>query len=276
MGLWVAPVICFAKGAAEANPAPLPCERIALLEVNVVKEPSGICYHSRRKTLFVVDDSGVVCEVGLDGEVVKWKPLRSADFEGITHDPSTGLLYIAIEGEESILEVDPETLKIQREFAVPRTFQGTTVMKERGQGIEAIVFVPNGTHPQGGTFFVANQSLNLKNTEDISAIFEVEVPLKRDATQPGSVRILRCLRPGVIDISGLYYDASRDILYAISDATDRIMAYTRKGELLQAWTLPGGDQEGITVDPDGVMYIAQDDGGVLKLKVDWQKMPMRP
>lgn len=275
VGLGVAQVICSTEGVAADKINPLPQERIGLLELKTVKEPSGVCYHSKRKTLFVVDDSGVVCEFKPDGSIVKQKQIRSADFEGITHDPSTGLLYIAIEGAESILEVDPETLQPQREFAVPRTFQGKTVMKKGGQGIEAITFVPDKKHPHGGTFFVANQSFDLNATEDISAVFEVEVPLKGKNPKPGNVKILRCFRAGVIDVSGLHYDARRDILYAISDATDRIIAYTRTGDLLQTWTLPGDNQEGITVDPDGVMYIAQDSGGVLKLKIDWQKMQER-
>ncbi len=41
---------------------------------------------------------------------VKQKRICDADFEGITCDPATGLLYIAVEGEEKIIEMDPGDL----------------------------------------------------------------------------------------------------------------------------------------------------------------------
>ncbi|OGV42064.1 MAG: hypothetical protein A2X46_05800 [Lentisphaerae bacterium GWF2_57_35] len=247
---------------------PLPVEQSERLELKGIEEPSGVCYHTTRKTLFVVDDGGEVCEFTPQGKIVQRKRIRRADFEGIAHDPATGFLYIAIEGEEAILEVDPETLKPRREFPLPRTFEGRTVMKEGGQGIEAIAFVSNPAHPHGGTFFVANQCFDPKKyPEDLSAIFEVEVPLKAESFQPADIKILRCIRPDAIDISALHYDAQRNLLYAVSDETDRLLAFSRTGEQLDAWTLPGENQEGLVMDADGFMYIAQDSGGVLKLKI---------
>ena len=246
-------------------PAPFPCEWVGDIDKARFNEPSGICYHPLRNTLFVVGDEGDVGEMATDGTLIQQKKVRSADFEGIACDPSSGLLYIAIEGEESILEVDPEDLKELREFKIPRSFQGATLMKAKGQGIEAITFVPDPGHPQGGTFFVANQSMKMKDPEDISGIFEVEVPLK----VPGEVKILRYFEPGIPDLSGLYYDAEDDRLYVISDATDQIMAYARTGKRLGLWTLSGNDQEGIAADAQGFLYIAQDSGGIVKLK--WRK-----
>jgi hypothetical protein len=275
LSLWMAATVCAADGAATGTPQPLPCERLGVLELKSVKEPSGICYHTTRKTLFVVDDSGTVCEFKPDGSVVHEKRVRSADFEGITHDPSSGLLYVAVEGAESILELDPASLDVKREFAIPRTFQGRTVMKKGGQGIEAIAFVPDRARAHGGTFFVANQSFDLRSEDDISALFEVEVPLKSGRAATNEVRILRCLKMDVMDLAALHYDADTDVLYAVSDATDRLMACSRAGHILRTWTLPGDNQEGITVTPDGVLYIAQDSGGVLKLRINWPLLEQR-
>lgn len=64
------------------------------------KEPSGICFHPARETLFVVGDRGHVGEMQTDGTLVRERRIRKADFEGITCNPGTGLLYIAVEGEE--------------------------------------------------------------------------------------------------------------------------------------------------------------------------------
>jgi hypothetical protein len=260
-----------AGGYTAAKAGSLPAEAPVLLALPSVKEPSGLCYHAGRASLFVVDDCGAIAEFTPDGRVLHERRLGAMDFEGITSDPATGLLYVAIEGAEEILEVDPQGLQAKRRFAVPRTFGGRAVMKAGGQGIEAIVFVPDSSRPNSGTFFVANQSMDLNATEDISAICEVEAPLRGT----GEVRIVNCIEPGVIDIADLYYDSARDILYAISDKANLLLALTRDGKALGSWKLPGSNQEGLAVTPDGMMFIAQDSGGVLRLKVDWGRMAAR-
>jgi len=232
-------------------------------------QPSGICFHSKRGTLFVVADLGEVCEMKTDGTIINEKRIVRADFEGITHDPSTGRLYVAIERTEQIIELEPETLNVLRKFSIPRKFMGETLLKAGGQGIEAITFVPDINHPQGGTFYVANQSYNLEDAEDISAVFEVEVPLKSKADTNTSVKILRYFFLGVIDLSGLYFDNATGHLYVISDSTNTIFEFTRTGTLLSGHAFPGDNQEGITVDNQGFLYIAQDSGGILKIK--WKK-----
>ena len=232
-------------------------------------QPSGICFHSKRGSLFVVGNLGEVCEMRTDGTVIKEKLIKRADFEGITHDPSTGLLYIGVEGAEKIIELDPETFEVLRVFSIPREFMGNTLLKEGGQGIEAITFVPDIDHPQGGTFYVANQSYDLEDVEDISAVFEIEVPLKSKAETNTSAKILRYFFLGVIDLSGLYFDEATGHLYVISDLTNTFFEFTKTGTLLSGYAFPGDNQGGITVDDQGFLYIAQDSGGILKIK--WKK-----
>lgn len=232
-------------------------------------QPSGICFHTKRGTLFVVVDLGAVCEMRTDGTVINEKRIERADFEGITHDPSTGRLYVAVERAEKIIELDPDTFDVLREFSIPRKFMGDTLLKAGVQGIEAITFVPDINHPQGGTFYVANQSYDLEDAEDISAVFEVEVPLKSEADTDTSVKIIRYFSLGVIDLSGLYFDKATGHLYVISDSTNTIFEFTRNGTLLSGYAFPGDNQEGITVDDQGFLYIAQDSGGILKIK--WKK-----
>jgi sugar lactone lactonase YvrE len=269
--LLVAVRLVLGGGEAQGDrAAPAAQEAGTLLELRSVAEPSGIVFHPARGTLFVVDDGGVLCEFTPDGRVVRQAPLRDADFEGITIDPSTGLLYIAIEGAESLLEVDPETFGTLREFALPRAFEGRTLMKEGGQGIEAVTFVPDDAHPHGGTFFVANQSMRLdRRPEDLSVIVEAELPLRSAGAEPGAARILRYFLPGVADVAGLHFDAERRVLLAASDATDRLLVLALDGRLLASRDLPGQDQEGIAVDSTGRLFIAQDSGGVLRVEPGW-------
>ncbi len=264
-------------GCAQGAPRPVRDPRRVVLRYewhgNIDKEsfnePSGIVYDDRRGTLFVVGDEGDICEMTTDGKMLKQKALRrGADFEGLARVPRTGLLYVAIEGEEKILEVSPEDFEPLREFSIPRQFEGVELFKPGGQGIEGICFVPNDKHPHGGTFFVSNQSFSEDPDGEKSLIAEVEVPL-RATSEPAEVKIRAWFAPGVIDVAALHYDAQTGHILAASDATNTLMEMTTDGKMLRILALPGADQEGLTLDDEGMMYIAQDSGGIIKIKPLW-------
>ena len=260
-------LIILATITSGSDPVSIPLERVGNIDKEHFREPSGICFHTIRSTLFVAGDEGHVCEIKTDGTLIRKTRIRHADFEGITFDPATGMLYIAVEGDERILEVDPDKLQILRQFSIPRTYQGRTVMKKGGNGIEAITFAADPAHPHGGTFFVANQSFDLDSPDDVSGIFEVEVPLKHP---DAAVKILNHINLETKDLSGLHYDASTGNIFVLSDRNNLIMRINRKGKILKKISCPGKDQEGITFDDNGFMYITQDCGGIMKFKIRQQ------
>ena len=247
--------------------ARFPHQRIGVID-NRFPEPSGIVYHPTRKTLFVVSDEGHIQEMATDGtKVTQHRSSVWKDYEGITVDPSTGLLYVAFEGEEKILEVDPKNLKTKREFSVQRTFKGKTVMKAGGNGIEGITFAPDPKHAEGGTFYVAHQDLTGTDPEEVSAIFQVEVPLKTaKAGDTKPCKILRQIDLGLLDLAALHYDKARDRIYVLSDTTDTFLEITREGKVISSYSFPGRNQEGLALDPDDHVYYTQDHGGIIKLK----------
>jgi hypothetical protein len=164
-----------------------------------------------------------------------------------------------------MMKLDPNTLAVLRTFSIPRKLNGRTVLKKGGGGIEEIAFVPNPAHGEGGTFYVGNQGLDPTCQDDISAVFEVEAPLKTQGNTASHTRLLRYFDAGIDDISDLHYDPASDRLYLISDKADKLVALSRAGKRLQAWDLPGEKQEGFSVDSQGYVYIAQDSGGIIKL-----------
>jgi uncharacterized protein YjiK len=234
-------------------------------------EPSGIVYHAERGTLFVVGDEGDICEIETDGKPIKQAHIRDADLEGVTYDPATSLLYVVIEGEERILEIRPDDFAVVREFEIERTFEGRTLLKPGGQGVEAITFVPDAGHPQGGTFYIGNQSFDAAAEDDPSVICEVEVPLKASVPAVEKAKIVRYFSLGIADFAAFCYDAGSGHIYVVSDANNMLLEITPGGEVVEFWAFPGDNQEGLAMDSEGLVYIAQDTGGILKVR--WRRDP---
>lgn len=265
--LFALPALIFLFAPLSADPVAdtlFPYKWIGNIDKIDFNEPSGIVYHEKRRTLFVVGDAGDLCEIKTDGTLIQQKHLRDGDFEGVTYDPATNLLYIAVEGEERILEVDPDSFAIIRSFTIPREVKGKTVMNEGGSGIESITFVPNSRLPHGGTFYVANQSFELTPSDNVSAIFEIEVPLKSKTETVA--RHIRMINPGIPDMSGLNYSSISNTLLVISDGSNSFFEISLTGVVKDGKAFPGENQEGIAFDTQGNIYVAQDSGGILKMQ----------
>jgi uncharacterized protein YjiK len=226
-------------------------------------EPSGICFHPTRKTLFVVSDEGEVTEIEKDGTPV-FKTKIPGDLEGITVDQKSGLLYLIKEGDDVILEFDPDEKEIIRTFPLNRAYRGDPnfIEKAKGRfdnGIESIVFVEDEKHPEGGTFYVGNQW-------DPPCIMEVQVPLKSAQERTAEAYILRVLPLKLDDPAALLYDPKTGLLNVVSDADNILVEITLDGRILREYAFLGDNQEGIARDDEGYLYIAQDSGGILKVK----------
>lgn len=243
----------------------LPYTWIGNISKTPIAEPSGITYHPLRKTLFVVDDGGFIHEIRPDGTSAKMKNFKERDLEGITTHPITGNLYVVVEDDELILEINAETFAIQREFKINRIFEGKPILKEGGMGVEAIAFVPDNSHQEGGTFWIGNQTINLKPSGERSVVCEVEVPLISSDAKVSDCKIVRFFEMDFVDISGLTYDAQADSLVLISDTANLLVELKRDGSMLHKYLLPGKDQEGVTLDGLGYMYISQESGQIIKL-----------
>jgi uncharacterized protein YjiK len=263
---------CASQAAPAPTPAPegretagvmgiFPHEYLGRFEELDLKEPSGIIFHAGRNSLFVMGDKGHLTELRTDGLKLRQERLDKEDTEGITYDPATGLLYVAVEGAERILEVDPETFKAVREIPVERAFEGQVLLEPSGNGIEGIAFVPDESREAGGVFYLANQT---DNPNEPSLIVVVEI--SQSANGPVG-KITDYFSLPVSDLAGLYYDQPNDRLLVISDDNNVLIHLSRSGEVLDSYALPGEHQEGITLDGQGFLYIAEDaDNLVAKFK----------
>ncbi len=98
-------------------------ERIAV----DVPEPSGIDFDRDGGRVFVVDDGGELWVFDEDYNELDVFDL-GGDLEGVDYLPRHDQLLVAVEGEESLLLVDPDTGEVLSSQDIPRTFQGETVM----------------------------------------------------------------------------------------------------------------------------------------------------
>lgn len=228
-----------------------------------IAEPSGICYHPTRKTLFVVGDEGEIAEIQIDGSPVFSQNIPG-DLEGVTVNPRTGLLYVIIEGEDIILEFDPEKKEVTRRFFLDRAFDNDPnyiQKREEGydNGIESIEFIEDESHPEGGTFYIGNQW-------DPPCVMEVYVPLISCREKESSARILRVLPLEMDDPAAMFFDSKTGLLNVVSDADNILVEITLDGEIVREFAFPGEDQEGIARDDGGDLFIAQDSGRILRVK----------
>lgn len=258
---------CFSPAANPSNPFDilLPYQQVDSFDLAEFREPSGLVFHPLRNTLFVIGDEGDIAELQLSGNLVKQARIKAEDFEGITCDPATGLLYAVSESKAEILEINPEDFSVGREFVIEPVFEERRVLIEDKNKVEAITFVPEADNPEGGRFYLNNKSIGL-NSESESVVFAVEAPLRSGAGDKLVGQITGYFTVPVTDLADLHYDDATDHLYLISDETNTLFEVTRTGTGVNSYALPGKNQEGLTVDHEGFLYIAEDSGGVIKFK----------
>lgn len=224
-----------------------------------IKEASGIVYNDSSNSLFVVDDEGIIFEISTKGKVLREKYLGDFDLEGITLGLKSNELILAIEGSDNLLFVDIASLKITREISIDRKWNGVKILKkDKSHGIE-------GIHNFDGRLFLVNQSYNVnpeKKSEDPSMILEVQEDFKNNEFYIYSVIFFP-----FPDLAGM--TEKNGLLYLISDDKDLIIMYNLKtNEVVKQINSPiHGDQEGITFDNDGNLYIAVDGEGIYKTKL---------
>ena len=67
---------------------------------------------------------------------------------------------------------------------------------------------------------------------------------------------------------GLHYDERLKQLMLISDKHDSLILLSTDGKTRASYKLPGKNQEGITMDSEGYLYIAEDSGDIIKYTFD--------
>ena len=218
--------------------------------LNAGYEPSGLVWHPRLEYAFMVGDDGDVTQIDYDGTIINsWFP--GGDLEGITiADKESNYIYLGVEQPDAIREFDLSTGTL-----TGKTWQLTDWMTgPDNSGLEGLTFVPNGHHPyspssSGGLFYAGLQA------DGKIYVFDVDLS-GSDVNHIDTITVVS----GMSGISGLNYDVKTKILSAVFSSTSRYIKMKADGTVSGEYQLPGNNQEGVAVTPDGVIYIAEDVG----------------
>jgi hypothetical protein len=207
-------------------------------------EASGLVWLP--KGLLVVGDSGEIALFDSNGGLEQsWGglPPEFTDLEGVTVVPGNwDTVYLLVE-THVLVEFDLVSGSVLRAFPLPDL--GTE------DGLEGVTFLPDSKAANGGIFLVGSQGSQAGKAR----IYALDLPIASGRVGAGTV--LGTISTNLTEVSGLTYDGALDEVFAISDFDNLVVGMTRGGVLLDEWTLPGGNQEGIAFR-NGALYIADD------------------
>lgn len=219
-------------------------------------DPSGAFWHPVQQRLYWVDDHSKIYSCRSDGSDMRLEYHGKGDYEGITFaDLYSDIVYIAVEAEEAIHEIDLAEGRLLRRFVVKEWIRGGDNL-----GIEGLTFVPDPSNPEGGLFYACEQRHG-----DVHAF---ELPIVSSRTSE-AVKHVDYLEPpkGLDDAAGLHWDADSQILFIIHDNDNLIRGVRLDNTPVGEWIPGGRNQEGITFG-DGLMFITGDSGEIWAVEHD--------
>ena len=198
-----------------------------------VSEPSGLIYSATDATLYTVSDGsgGKIYQLSLTGTVLRQLSVNGDDMEGISLSPGSDTLYVAEEGLRDIVVYTLGGAKIK------------SIHVDVGGAL-----VPN-KGLEGVTINTSNRNIYVINQEEPEELIEL--------TSAG-VELRRTEISYVASLSDIFYDASEDVLWLVSAKSHRLCKISTDGTLIQWWSIPVVQPEGVTLGPDNKMYICCD------------------
>lgn len=200
-----------------------------------VEELSGLCLNKDKTAFLSCGDQGVVKMISFTGEVTDvWE--HDADMEGITVDPSTGNIYIAVEGEQKVYRLtDPETDDYSTIFYVKEA-----VDDDYGNGgLEGIEYYKDDI------IFVGSQTEANLWQYRLNGTMISKISLSGFASE----------------VAGLCYDPVDDRLWIVDSNKAELYVATVDGKLKKTYSLKGIENaESVCIDRErGYVWIGSDE-----------------
>jgi uncharacterized protein YjiK len=248
-------VVAASSGAAEsleiralAAPLPVPAQ---------LREASGIAWHPALARFFAVGDRGSLVEIDAAGQLLRTHRVKGNLEDVAVHGPS-GRLVLLAEKKGELVVWDPASASETARFPLDVAGILGRAPAERNQGFEGIVFRPEAGRPGGGVFHLVHQR---KPARLVTIAFDPA----GDARTLGAAEVLarHALKP-FEDLTAVTWSERLGRLLVIAESDDRLLVVSYDGTIDAEMSLPGGQQEGLALAPDGALWVADDRLGLLR------------
>lgn len=214
-----------------------------------VEEISGLCLDADKSALISCGDQGLVKRISFEGETSEIL-VYPADMEGLTLHPTTGDLYLAIEGRQEVARLAaPAYDTYETVFKVQEAIDGNY----RNGGLEAVEYFKEDM------LFVGSQTEANLWQYKVDGTLVSKISLSDFATE----------------IAGLCYEPEADLLWVTDSNQAKIFLCTTEGVLLETYDVPFIENlESICVDRErGCVWVASDEDSpkLYKLTFDFVK-----
>lgn len=192
-----------------------------------IVEPSDMCFSIDGQNLYIVSDKGRLHKADLSGNIIKTAKYKGHDFEGICARGNS--VFVVDETLRMILEFDAISMKLKESYQ----FNYNGAMNRSWESIA----------------FVTSSDQFISFTEKLPVLlFEFD----HDMTQKG-VHLIDDIQ----EISGATY--YNDLIWVVSDEDRKIYTLNKNTyKVKDSWKIPVLNPEGITISPDGQIWILSD------------------
>jgi uncharacterized protein YjiK len=137
---------------------------------------------------------------------------------------------------------------------------GSTIT-DRNQGFEGLTFRPDPSQPGGGVFYLTHQRAPAMV---IGLVFDPAAPVRR----LGADSVVSRWSLSYEDLTAITWAEPLGRLLVLADAKDRLLVIRPEdGAVESELPIPGRQQEGLTLDGSGALWIADDlDKSLLRIK----------
>jgi uncharacterized protein YjiK len=173
------------------------------------------------------------------------------------HGPS-GRLVLLAEKKGELVVWDPVTSTETARFPIDLAAVLGREPGEKNQGFEGIVFRPEAGRPGGGVFHLVHQR---KPARLVTLAFD---PAAGARTLGASDVVSRHALKPYDDLTAVAWSERLGRLLVIADSADRLLVVSPDGAIDADEPLPGGQQEGLALGPDGALWVADEKRGLLR------------
>ncbi|HEY9191141.1 MAG TPA: SdiA-regulated domain-containing protein [Sulfurovum sp.] len=209
-----------------------------------IPEASGISYCAHDDTLIVANDEGSYYRLTAKGTILQKKKLGNYDLEGVVCEEDQLLFTVENDG---LLVVDSKTSQ-KKNVPLDTRYHGKNLsLFDKKEGVEGIA-------KAGNMVYMAKQSKKKKSS------FLAVVSMS-----PNPARVMDVIEHRLADTAGLAYH--QGYLYMVSDKEDLLFKFDlQKNQHVKKIKLGKGAWEGIAFDARGNVYLADDEGRVVKYR----------